>query len=99
MLHYLFPNSFRKSSRQIHFQQIHFRQIRSDIFFKLLKKHEYFGQYGKILKVVVNKTNLYNVDAPDGPSVSAYITYIKKDDALKSILAVNGAWLDNKQLR
>jgi len=66
---------------------------------EILRKPEYFGQYGKILKIVINKSHLYNVSSPHGPSVSAYITYAKKDDSIKAIAAVNGMWLEHKQLR
>jgi RING/Ubox like zinc-binding domain len=33
---------------------------------EMLRKKEYFGQYGKIIKIVVNKNNLYNVNHPQG---------------------------------
>lgn len=29
------------------------------IFFQILKKHEYFGKYGKIHKVVINQSTSY----------------------------------------
>eukprot|EP01103_Thecamoeba_quadrilineata_P001907 TRINITY_DN1176_c0_g2_i1.p1 TRINITY_DN1176_c0_g2~~TRINITY_DN1176_c0_g2_i1.p1 ORF type:complete len:1379 (-),score=276.34 TRINITY_DN1176_c0_g2_i1:26-4132(-) len=64
-----------------------------------LRKQEFFGQYGKIVKVVVNKNNLYNVSSPHGPSVSAYITYSRRDDALAAINSVDGFNLENRVLR
>jgi CCR4-NOT transcription complex subunit 4 len=48
-----------------------------------LKKNEFFGKFGKILKAVVNHTTTYA--GAQGPSASAYITYLKDDDALKAI--------------
>lgn len=66
---------------------------------QLLRKYEYFGQYGKVLKIVVNKHNLYNAESPQGPSVSAYVTYQKREDAARAIHMVNGALLDNRPLR
>jgi CCR4-NOT transcription complex subunit 4 len=39
-----------------------------------LKKPEYFGQYGDLLKVVINTNNVYNATR-GGPSYSAYLTY------------------------
>jgi CCR4-NOT transcription complex subunit 4 len=66
---------------------------------QLLRKFEYFGQYGKIAKVVVNRHNIYNAESPLGPSVSAYVTYFKKEDAARAIMFANGAVLDNRQLK
>jgi len=40
-----------------------------------LRKIEYFGQFGKITKVVINRSNIYNAESPQGPSVSSYITF------------------------
>ena len=34
-----------------------------------------------------------------GPSASAYVTYIKSDDALKAILAVNNVHIDGRTLK
>jgi len=66
---------------------------------ELLRKFEYFGQYGKIEKIVINKNNHYNIHSPHGPSVSAYITFCRRDDALACIKAVDGAWVENRILR
>jgi CCR4-NOT transcription complex subunit 4 len=71
----------------------------SFFFAQILRRHEYFGQYGRIQKIVVNKTNLYNSTLPNGPSVSAYITFYKKEDASRAIQAVDGAWLENRVIR
>lgn len=64
-----------------------------------LRKMEYFGHFGKILKIVVNRNTIYNAEAPNGPSVSCYVTYKSKDDAVKAIQAINGAWMEGRQLR
>eukprot|EP01089_Gocevia_fonbrunei_P008895 TRINITY_DN2069_c0_g4_i1.p1 TRINITY_DN2069_c0_g4~~TRINITY_DN2069_c0_g4_i1.p1 ORF type:complete len:439 (-),score=96.59 TRINITY_DN2069_c0_g4_i1:1375-2691(-) len=60
---------------------------------------EYFGRYGKIIKIVVNKNNLYNVNSPGGPSVSAYVTYYRDEDARDAIQALDGSWLGGRTLR
>eukprot|EP01114_Cavostelium_apophysatum_P013545 TRINITY_DN3302_c0_g1_i2.p1 TRINITY_DN3302_c0_g1~~TRINITY_DN3302_c0_g1_i2.p1 ORF type:complete len:1166 (-),score=378.20 TRINITY_DN3302_c0_g1_i2:30-3527(-) len=65
----------------------------------VLRRHEYFGQYGKVLKVVINKNHIYNSDSPQGPSVSAYVTFSKRDDAARAILGVNGVAIEGRQLR
>ena len=64
-----------------------------------LRRYEYFGQYGKIVKVVINKNNLYNANSPQGPTCSAYVTFANKGDAHSCIAAVDGVMLDNRILR
>jgi len=51
-----------------------------------LEKNEYFGQYGKINKIVVNKGNAYNSASANGPSFSAYITFAKEIEASIAIM-------------
>lgn len=67
-----------------------------------LKHTDNFAKYGKIKKVVINKSNLHNsthVATNRTPTVSAYITYMRKEDAYKAIRAVDKTYLDGKQLR
>ncbi|UKK00248.2 RING-type E3 ubiquitin transferase [Theileria orientalis] len=65
---------------------------------EILKKYEYFGQYGKIQHIVVNKSNTYSSNW-GGPSYTAYITYSKKSEASCAIQGINGQQIDNKYLR
>ncbi|KAL4491432.1 hypothetical protein ABPG72_008088 [Tetrahymena utriculariae] len=53
---------------------------------QILQSYQYFGQYGNIQKIVVNKNNIYNPKGPNGPSYSAYITYSEEKEASLSIL-------------
>lgn len=62
-------------------------------------KQEYFGQYGSILKVVVNKNKAYNPEGVNGPSFSAYITYATAQDASLAILAIDNIEVDGHLLR
>ena len=64
-----------------------------------LSKYEYFGQYGKIIKIVVNKTKAYNKDSPNGPSYSAYVTFSTPSEASVAILALDGVCVDNHNIR
>ncbi|KAF9115080.1 transcriptional repressor proteinral negative regulator of transcription subunit 4 [Mortierella sp. AM989] len=67
-----------------------------------LRQHEYFGQYGKISKVVINRRNAPIPSAgssPGVPSVGVYITYARKEDAAKAIAAIDGSIWDGKILR
>ncbi|KAF7441103.1 transcriptional repressor proteinral negative regulator of transcription subunit 4 [Pleurotus ostreatus] len=52
-----------------------------------LRSHEYFGQYGKISKIVIVKRT------PSGgaPVVGLYITYHRREDAARCIAAVDGS--------
>jgi CCR4-NOT transcription complex subunit 4 len=61
---------------------------------EILRKAEYFGQYGKIVKVVVHRNH-----TSSHATVSAYITFSYKDDAKAAIQALEGFWLDGHQIR
>ncbi|XP_052799592.1 CCR4-NOT transcription complex subunit 4-like isoform X2 [Mya arenaria] len=68
---------------------------------EVLKKHEYFGKFGKIHKVVINQSTSYAGAQKQfqGPSASAYVTYNKTEDALKAITAVNNVHIDGRTLK
>lgn len=59
-----------------------------------LRKPEYFGQYGKITKVVVHRNH-----TSSHATVSAYITFAYKEDAKAAIQALEGFWLEGHQIR
>ena len=61
---------------------------------ELLRRPEYFGQYGKIGKMVIHRNN----SAPQA-SVSAYVTFVYKDDAKAAIQALDGFWFEGHLLR
>ena len=62
----------------------------------VLRSHEFFGQHGGIIKVVVNKRNL---NMGTGNSVSAYVTYKLKEDAAKAIQGMDGCVYDGRVIR
>ncbi|XP_064475310.1 CCR4-NOT transcription complex subunit 4-like [Ornithodoros turicata] len=62
-----------------------------------LKKHDCFGKYGRIHKVVVNHSTSYA--GVQGPSASAYVTYFRAEDALRAIHAVNNIKVDGRSLK
>ncbi|XP_059481119.1 CCR4-NOT transcription complex subunit 4-like isoform X2 [Neocloeon triangulifer] len=64
---------------------------------EVLKKHEYFGKFGRIQKVVINQSTSYA--GTQGPSASAYVTYHRSDDALRAISAVNNTLVDSRSLK
>lgn len=51
---------------------------------ELLKKNEYFGKFGKILKIAVGMAQGNNTNS----SYTAYVTYSKMDDALRAIQVI-----------
>ena len=61
----------------------------------LLKNYEFFGQYGKITKFVINKNKTYNSNNPNGPSYSCYVTYSNDSESSLAILALDNAIIDN----
>ena len=66
-----------------------------DQLLQTLRGHDYFGQYGKIIKIVVSKAK----DTSHPNSVGVYVTFERKDDAEKCITAVNGSKNQERTLR
>ena len=64
-----------------------------------LNKYEYLGQYGTIIKIVVNRNKAYNLNSPHGPSYSAYVTYSKPYEASIAILSLDDKMIDNHIIR
>lgn len=61
---------------------------------EMLRKAEFFGQYGKIGKIVIHRNN-----SASHTSVSAYVTFVYKEDAKACIQALDSYWMDNHVLR
>lgn len=67
---------------------------------ELLLKKEYFGQYGKITKILVNLNKAYNSNnSSSNLSYSAYINYSTNQEAALAILAVDSCMLNGKILK
>lgn len=67
---------------------------------EILTKKEYFGQYGKITKILVNLNKAYNANnTTSGPSYSAYINYSTNQEAALAILSVDSCILNNKMIK
>ena len=60
---------------------------------------EYFGQYGSIIKAVVNKNKAYNPTGRNGPSYSAYVSYSQPREASLAILSVDNIEIDEHTIR
>lgn len=70
--------------------------IREDELLKTLRGDDYFGQYGRILKIVVSKAK---ENAQHQQSVGVYVTFARKEDAEKCIDAVDGSQNGERTLR
>ncbi|ONM20296.1 RNA binding (RRM/RBD/RNP motifs) family protein [Zea mays] len=66
----------------------------------VLECREYFGQYGKVLKVSVSRpTGPPSQQASATSNISVYITYAKEEEAIRCIQAVHNFVLEGKVLR
>jgi len=63
-----------------------------------LRKADYFGQYGKISKIVLNRNQTTGGDLRRA-SASAYVTFVHKEDTLACILALDGFYLEGRNIR
>jgi CCR4-NOT transcription complex subunit 4 len=65
---------------------------------ELLKKHEFFGKFGKILKVAIG-TPPSNVSIARQNSFTAYVTYGRTEDALRAIQSVDNLVVDGRVIK
>ncbi|QCE09296.1 CCR4-NOT transcription complex subunit 4 [Vigna unguiculata] len=65
----------------------------------LLQQREYFGQYGKVLKVSMSRTAAGVVQQFPNSTCSVYITYSKEEEAIRCIKNVHGFVLEGRPLR
>ncbi|CAA7032113.1 unnamed protein product [Microthlaspi erraticum] len=65
----------------------------------LLHHKEYFGQYGKVLKVSMSRLASGVIQQFPNSTCSVYITYAKEEEAVRCIQAVHGFILDGKALK
>ncbi|KAL2015784.1 hypothetical protein VTK56DRAFT_4837 [Thermocarpiscus australiensis] len=70
--------------------------VREDELLKTLRRPEFFGQYGNILKISISTRK-----GNDGQnqSLGVYVTFEKKEDAARCIQAVNGSQNGDRILR
>ncbi|KAJ9565426.1 hypothetical protein OSB04_001392 [Centaurea solstitialis] len=66
---------------------------------QVLQRKEYFGQYGKVLKVSISRTAAGAIQHFANNTCSVYITYSKEDEAVRSIQSVHGFVLEGRPLR
>ncbi|PVZ99694.1 hypothetical protein BB558_004271 [Smittium angustum] len=66
---------------------------------EILKGPDYFGQFGKINKIVINKKQITSRTGEPIISVGAYVTFASKEDTAVAIQTVDGSTLENRLLR
>ncbi|KAK8697912.1 hypothetical protein V6N13_114044 [Hibiscus sabdariffa] len=66
---------------------------------ELLQRRDYFGQYGKVLKVSMSRTAAGLIQQFPNNTCSVYITYSKEEEAIRCIQSVHGFVLDSKPLK
>jgi CCR4-NOT transcription complex subunit 4 len=72
--------------------------IREEEILQTLRGDKYFGQYGKIIKIVVSKAKQGEA-TQSGQSLGVYVTFARKEDAARCIAAVNGSQNGDRVLR
>ncbi|KAL3850745.1 hypothetical protein ACJIZ3_012627 [Penstemon smallii] len=65
----------------------------------LLQRREYFGQYGKVLKVSMSRTASGSIQQFPNSTCSVYITYSNEEEAVRCIQSAHGFVLDGRPLR
>ncbi|KAG7662515.1 NOT4 [[Candida] subhashii] len=70
----------------------------------VLRSDKYFGQYGKISKIVINKKTphlqqQHHHPSSSNPGLVVYVTFARKEDALKCINELDGSLCDGRILR
>jgi CCR4-NOT transcription complex subunit 4 len=74
-------------------------KVAGDQLSEALRGKDYFGQYGEIVKIVINKIK-DQAQTGQGQLIGAYITFAKKEDATTCISCVDGFKLaDGSRLR
>ncbi|GMI94292.1 hypothetical protein like AT3G45630 [Hibiscus trionum] len=66
---------------------------------ELLQRRDYFGQYGKVLKVSMSRTAAGVIQQFPNNTCSVYITYSKEEEAIRCIQSVHGFILDGRSLK
>ncbi|XP_058098347.1 uncharacterized protein LOC131243196 isoform X2 [Magnolia sinica] len=64
-----------------------------------LERREFFGQYGKVLKVSISRLAGGSQHSSNNNTCSVYITYSKEEEAVRCIQSVHGFILEGRSLR
>lgn len=58
-----------------------------------LRSQEYFGQYGRISKILISKRTTASklIMGTQESAIGVYVTYLRKEDAARAIIAIDGS--------
>lgn len=66
----------------------------------VLAQNEFFGQFGRIKKISVNRSSPYSSgQSRNGPTGAAYVTFENDDDAANCVSVIDGAVWDGHYIR
>ncbi|KAF3142574.1 transcriptional repressor proteinral negative regulator of transcription subunit 4 [Orbilia oligospora] len=74
-------------------------RIKEEDLLQTLRGDQFFGQYGKIQKIVVNKRTADKAPTERSAGMGVYVTFARKEDAEKCIAAVDGSQNGDRILR
>lgn len=66
---------------------------------EVIRRADMFGKFGRMLRILVNRSHPFNANAPGGPSISAYVQYVRDSDASAAVRAMNNAVFDGREIR
>ena len=66
---------------------------------EVIRRADMFGKFGRVLRILINKSHPFNSDAPGGPSISAYVQYFRDSDASAAVRSMNNAVFDGREIR
>ncbi|KAK6361522.1 transcriptional repressor general negative regulator of transcription subunit 4 [Orbilia blumenaviensis] len=74
-------------------------RIKEEDLLQTLRGDQFFGQYGRIHKIVVNKRTADKAPTERSAGMGVYVTFTRKEDAEKCIAAVDGSQNGERILR
>eukprot|EP00002_Diphylleia_rotans_P030638 TRINITY_DN6314_c0_g1_i4.p1 TRINITY_DN6314_c0_g1~~TRINITY_DN6314_c0_g1_i4.p1 ORF type:complete len:1330 (-),score=309.78 TRINITY_DN6314_c0_g1_i4:171-4160(-) len=66
---------------------------------EILRRDQVFGKYGKIHKIVFNRSYSSKVSNAEEATVGCYLTYYRTEDATNAIMNIDGSLMEGKHLR
>lgn len=66
---------------------------------EVMRRADMFGKFGRLLRILINRSHPFNADAPGGPSISAYVQYYRDSDASAAVRSMNNAVFDGREIR
>jgi CCR4-NOT transcription complex subunit 4 len=74
-------------------------KITGDELLPILRSADFFGQYGKIQKIVINKHKPSASSSSSSQGLGIYVTFYNREDAAKAIEAIDGSVNEGRVVR